>query len=146
MQEILDERLPPKPIFKEGAIVGASFLGGPMAGAYMMAHNFRAFDEPNKAKMAMVYAGLITFILVVAAVFLPDDYNTVFRIFPIVCTVIISRIVHSYQGGKIERHIKQRGRTFPWWWAVVIALISVVIVVAAILIIALVTGKMSLFS
>ena len=49
MQEPLFPSTVSQKLYNERAILIATFLGGPLAGGFLLAQNFNAFNEPGKA-------------------------------------------------------------------------------------------------
>jgi hypothetical protein len=43
-------------LYKENAIVGATFLGGPLVAGYLAAENFKQLEQPAKARTAWIIA------------------------------------------------------------------------------------------
>ena len=50
MEETLAIKIPTQKIYKNRAIEIATFLGGPLVAGYLIAENFKAFNEPDKSK------------------------------------------------------------------------------------------------
>ncbi|HET6992592.1 MAG TPA: hypothetical protein VFJ43_14760, partial [Bacteroidia bacterium] len=70
-------------IFRVKAIYGATFLGGPLAAGYIMAHNYKIFGEPGKAKLSMAIAILSTLLLFLFVFNLPSSVKIPNQIIPL---------------------------------------------------------------
>jgi hypothetical protein len=69
MEETIEIKIPTKKIYKENSIYAGTFLGGPLVSGYLIAENFKAFNEPKKAKMTCLFA-LIASIIIFGGIFL----------------------------------------------------------------------------
>lgn len=50
MEQILDIQTSTQKIYRDKAIWVGTFLGGPLAAGYLIAENFKAFNDPAKVK------------------------------------------------------------------------------------------------
>jgi hypothetical protein len=125
-------QLPAQKIYKDRAIWAGTFLGGPLVAGYLMAENFKVFNEPDKAKKAWIYA-IIATVVIFGGIFLIPDIDKIPRQFiPFVYTIIAYYLVIHYQGPNIEKHINGGGQTYNWWRAAGIGLIGIVITIVPI--------------
>lgn len=75
-----------------------TFLGGPLAGIYMLYLNFEAINEPDLAKSTLVIGGVCCLAMVVVLPFLPDRFPG--PAFPVAYTMAMIRLMKHYQFDK----------------------------------------------
>jgi hypothetical protein len=129
-QPLLDKGLINK-IYSVRTIRIATFIGGPLVAAYLMAANFKQFGEGNKVARTWLWSMAIFTVIIVVSLFLPDSipsfvYNFVFFI-------IASFFLQKYQAEKIETHINSGGLTYKTSRAVLIAVLGMLSLIAIIL-------------
>jgi hypothetical protein len=133
MEEILDSQIPTNKIYKNKAIWVGTFLGGPLAAGYLIAENFKAFNDTDKAKKTWIYA-IITTIIIFGSVFMiPDNVKIPNQIIPIIYTAIAYYLVQHFQGQNISTHISSGGQLFSWWRTIAVAIIGLTITTIPIL-------------
>jgi hypothetical protein len=133
MEQTLHIQKTAQKIYKERAIWVGTFLGGPLAAGYLIAENFKAFNEVDKAKKTWIYAILAT-IAVFGGVFLiPDNVEIPNQIIPIIYTAITSYFVQYFQGQNISTHINSGGQLFGWWRTIGVGIICLAITIIPIL-------------
>lgn len=129
MEQILDIQSPPQKIYKDRAIWVGTFLGGPLAAGYLIAENFTAFDEREKATKTWIYA-IISTVLIFGSLFLiPELEKIPNQIFPLVYTAIAYFLVQRFQGEKITSHLNAGGAYHSWWRTLSVSIIALVITV-----------------
>jgi hypothetical protein len=52
-----------KKIYTDRLIWAGTFLGGPLVAGYLIAENFKVFNEPNKVKLTWIYAIIATIVI-----------------------------------------------------------------------------------
>lgn len=111
MNEILDEHTPAYTgkIYKPSSITWASIFGGPLAGTYMVAYNYKAFNQPDYANRTMILGGAVFLLIIIGAVMLPEEFDLGFRIIPLLTALIISLLVRRYQGDMIDVYLQNNG-------------------------------------
>lgn len=118
-------------LYSQRAIGLATFLGGPLAGAYLIRENYLQLNEPKKGKLSL-WAGIISSIILFAIIFsLPDNIinsNSVpSRFFPMIYTIIMVLLVEQLQGPILKNHKVLGNKFITAWKAVGIALVSCII-------------------
>jgi len=104
--------VPTRKIYSRGAISGATLLGGPLAGAYLVAYNFGVFGERGKAQLTWLFSG-IAFVLVIAFGALTQTPKSSPPIFmPFLLAALMSLYVRSTQEEDIKRHENNGGETY----------------------------------
>ncbi len=132
LEQTLDFTPPQKKIYEERSFRIATFLGGPLVAGYLLAENFKAFNEPGKAKKAWFYSILTTLLLFCISFFVPGIDKIPSVIFPIVYTAIAYYLVQTYQGEKIKAHLLSGGEAYKWWRALLIGLLGMAILLVVI--------------
>ena len=123
-----------KKIYKERAIIVATGLGGPLVAGYLIAENFKVFNENSKAKKTWVYAIIGTIIIFGGALLIPDDVKFPNQIIPLLYTGIAYCFVEYFQSRNISAYIALGGKTFGWWRTIVVSLIGCAITVILIIV------------
>lgn len=137
MEQFTDIQTPTKKIYKDRAIWAGTFLGGPLAGGYLIAENFKVFNEPDKAKKTWIYA-IIATVLIIGGIFLVPNLDKIPRqLIPLIYTAIAYYLVKHFQGRQIDSHINAGGQVYNWWRAFGIGLIGTVVILLPIFGIAL---------
>lgn len=130
MEQTLDIEKPTQRIYKDRAIWFGTFLGGPLTAGYLIAENFKAFNETDKAKKAWIYS-IIATVVVFSGVFLipDDDVEIPNQIIPLIYTAIAYYLVQHFQGQNISSHISSGGELFGWWRTIAVAIIGLTITI-----------------
>lgn len=129
MEQILDIQTPTEKIYRDRAIWVGTFLGGPLAAGYLIAENFKAFNDTDKAKKTWIYA-IISTIVVFSGVFLiPDNVKIPNHIIPLIYTAIAYYLVQHFQGHNISTHISSGGQLYSWWRTIAVGIIGLAITV-----------------
>jgi len=140
MQENLLFNKPVYKIHKEFSIQLATFLGGPLAGAYLIAENFKAFGDLAGVKKTWVIAITGTLLLMGAISMIPDEVNIPNIVYPISYVCFVSIMVSKFQRHQIQEHVQDGGETYRMWRALLVGLISFIILVIIALIVLLLTS------
>ena len=133
MEEILDKQIPPNKIYKDRAIWVGSFLGGPLVAGYLIAENFKAFNDSGKAKMTWIYTIIATVTIFSIIFLIPDTVTIPNQFIPIIYTTIAYYLSQHYQGQNITAHINSGGEFFGWWRIIAISIIGLAITTVVIL-------------
>jgi hypothetical protein len=115
-----------RPLYSPGQVAGATFVGGPIGGGWLLAMNYRRLGAPGKARMALVLSVLAMAALVAAGLVLPKGMESALAIGDIIAMSTIARML---QGEDFERHVALGGRRGSSWHAVGIGLASLAICV-----------------
>ncbi|MBD1366062.1 hypothetical protein IDJ77_19785 [Mucilaginibacter sp. ZT4R22] len=112
----------------------ATFLGGPLVAGYLIANNFRAFNEYDKAKKAWLIAIAAT-VAVFALIFvIPESVKIPNIAFPLIYSWATYILVTKYQAQQMKEHIRAGGQSYNWGRAIVVALIGVAVTVVLLVI------------
>ncbi len=126
-------------------IVAATFLGGPLAGGYLISRNFRILGNDDAGEHSLLIA-IIAAVLIFGNLFvlLPENFPLI--AIPIVSAAIVFYIVRSYQGQQIKEHLKKGDqKASPLWKAVGVGLIALVLSLQFSFIVAVAAESVELF-
>lgn len=136
MEQTIDIEKPTQKIYKDRAIWVGTFLGGPLAAGYLIAENFKAFNETDKAKKTWIYTIIATIIIFGGVFMVPDNVNVPNQIIPLIYTAIAFYLVQHFQGQNITTHINSGGQLFSWWRTIAVSIIGLVITIIPIFVFA----------
>jgi hypothetical protein len=133
MEELKENEIPTHKIYKDRAIWVGTFLGGPLAAGYLIAENFKAFNETKKAKTTWIIAIIATIVIFGGVFLIPENVKIPNQIIPLIYTGIAFYCVQHYQGQKINEHINSGGAFFGWWRTIGIGIITLLITVSVVM-------------
>jgi len=129
--------VPTRKIYSEKNIWRATFLGGPLVAGYLIAENFKAFNEPEKVRKTWVIAVIATILIFSGAFLMADAEKSPRYLIPIIYSAIAYLIAQRCQSKSISHHISVGGLMFSVWRALGISLVGAVITVLPLFIVAL---------
>ena len=116
-------------LFTEKATATASAIGGPLAGAYLIARNFRTLGKEDSARLTLTVGVIVTLCLFTAITFLPE--NTLDKIpkhfIPLAYGIVGYIVVRSFQQKDIDAHLAAGGKKGSWHVIVGSGLVSLAI-------------------
>jgi hypothetical protein len=124
------------PMFTPVQAAVATFLGSPLPGLYLLSRNYRAAGQARNARFMLIVGGVVTTLLIVLAINLPD--GTPHSLLPIISTVCVHQMAAMGQGPLLGQHALQGGKTASWWAAIGYGLLGMIVVLAVLLVVALV--------
>ena len=127
MEQTLEIEKPTQKIYKDRAIWVGTFLGGPLTAGYLIAENFKAFDQSDKANKTWIYAIIATIIIFGGAFMIPDNINVPNQIIPFIYTAIAYLLVQHFQGQNITKHLDSGGQLYSWWRTIAVSIIGFLI-------------------
>lgn len=133
MEQTLDIERPAQKIYKDRAILVGTFLGGPLAAGYLIAENFKAFNDTDKVKKTWIYAILATIIVFGGVFMIPENVKIPNQIIPLIYTAIAYYLVQHFQGQNISSHLSSGGQLFSWWRTIAVGIIGLAITIIPIL-------------
>ena len=119
-------------IYKSNAIRIATFIGGPPVAGYLIAENFKAFNEPDKAKRTWIYTIAATILIFGVAFLIPPNNRSGDYLVPLIYTWIAYYLVQHYQGTNITDHVNAGGQFYNWGRTIGIAFIGLAVILVAI--------------
>lgn len=132
-QPISGNLIPKGKIYKDRAIYVGTLLGGPMVAGYLIATNFKNFNEPGKVKKTWLYAILSTIIIFGGMFLIPEGVKFPGQIIPLTYTAIAYFVVQHFQGQQITAHLSAGGQFYSWGRTIGTALIGLIITLIPIL-------------
>lgn len=132
MEQKLDNQTPTHKIYKDRAVWLGAFLGGPLAAGYIIAENFKAFNQPDKAKKTWIYTIIATIIIFGGIFSMPDSVRIPNQIIPLIYTGIAYYLVQHFQGANITAHINAGGQFHSWWRTLSVGLVGLAIILIAV--------------
>ena len=121
-----------KKIYTESAIWVGIILGGPLVAGYLIAENFKAFNEISKAKKTWIYTILGTIVIFICAFFISDDVKISKRSIPLLYAIIAYIFTNHFQSRNISGFMELGGKPYGWWRTIVVSLIGLVITIVVI--------------
>ncbi|HJX90337.1 MAG TPA: hypothetical protein VJ372_07570 [Pyrinomonadaceae bacterium] len=107
-----------KKLFSLGQIVLATFLGAPLAGSLLVAHNYRVLQKANASRQSIVYGVASTVLIFIIAFLLPEKFPN--SVLPVVYCIAMRQLVSYVQGGAIAAHYSIGGAKGSWAIATVV--------------------------
>jgi hypothetical protein len=119
-------------------ITAGTFLGSPMAGALLLAANFRALGQPRQGRNTVLVGIGATIALLALAFLLPDRFPN--YVLPLAYTLGMRAAVNQMLGSALAAHFGAGGGRGSNWRVAGIALACLGGLMAAVLVAAIVAG------
>ncbi len=132
-----DAHIPTETIYSDKSIWIGSGLGGPLVAGYIIAQNFEAFDEPDKARVTWVITIIATVLIFGVAFLVADKGNFFGKAIPGIYTGIAYLLIRQQQGAKIDAHVYAGGMTHSWLSVVGVSIAGLVLTIIPLIGIAL---------
>lgn len=139
MEQILDNQSISRKIYKEKAIWVGTFLGGPLVAGYLIAENFKVFNQNDRVKKTWIYSIIATVVIFGGAFSIPENVKIPNQIIPLIYTLIAYQIVQIYQKAKIATYINSGGQFYSWWRTVLVGLIGLIVTIIPIFVFVMLT-------
>ena len=104
----------------------ASFLGAPIAAAWLAAHNYRALARPQDARQVLISGIVATLVVFGIAFVLPEDFPN--AVLPLAYCVVVLTLAKQRFGDLVDAHRAAGGEVGSWWRVVGIGLLSFIVV------------------
>ncbi len=119
-------------LFTEKAISAASILGGPFAGTYLIARNFRTLGKLDAARRTYVIGSFAALVVIPLIMLIPDKVipELISRMLNLLWVLPTYFIVRRFQQVDIDRHLKSGGKKGSAWSVAGVSVISTLIFVA----------------
>lgn len=132
MEEELIEKsifteIPTEKIYKERAIWVGTFLGGPLVAGYLIAENFKVFNDSEKVKTTWIIAIVSTIGIFGGLSFIPENVKIPNQIIPIIYSAVAFFLAKRFQEQKLNEHIENGGKLYSWWRIIAIGIIGLLI-------------------
>jgi hypothetical protein len=104
-------------VYTPGWIMFATYLGGPMAGCYLVSKNFKIFRNEKSAKKILVVGVISSVIIFTGLCFVPKHIMDAIPDFliPLIYMFVIGDYVKKTQSKNIKVHIAQGGQKYSGW-------------------------------
>lgn len=119
-----------RPFYSLGQIALATILGSPLAGAWLMARNYRATDEKKKERRCIIYSVTGTAALLVLAFMVPASVPHSGFAAGVAAAMI--QVARWTQGPMISEHYSSGGQKGSWWVAAGIGVLGLIVVLAVV--------------
>lgn len=120
-----------KKFYTSGWVIFATYLGGPLAGGYVMSKNFENLGNKEYAKKTLYIGAVSTLVLLTTFALLPNSIMDKIpkRFFPIVYISIVYGLMVKYQDKTIKEQIASgAAKKYSGWKASGIGLLSFIII------------------
>ncbi len=132
MDQVSNIAIPTDKIYTDRAIYVGTFLGGPLVAGYLMAENFKAFDEADKARKTWIYTIMATIVIFGCVLLIPENIKIPNQVIPLIYLLVVYYLVKHFQGQRISEHIDSGGPIYKWWRTAMVALIGLIVSVIVI--------------
>lgn len=107
----------------------ASYLGGPLVAGYILAHNYKAFGQYERAQQAWIWSVVVTIVVFISIAMIPESVNIPNFVIPLIYTGIAAIVFHKTLQSSTDEHLEQAGPKQSWWvvfGAAVVGLIATI--------------------
>ena len=132
-----DTTFPTATVYTPANVLLGSFLGGPLVAGYIIARNFSAFGESEKARLTWIITIIATVGVFCIAFSLSEaGSRAIFAAY----TVMAYTLTRHYQGDRIDAHLNARGAKHGWLNVIGICIVGVIITLSVVILMAVVVG------
>jgi hypothetical protein len=132
-EDIIDSGFTAKKLYKVSHIYFSTFLGGPLAGAYLLSENYKSLNNFEAAKRTWFVVVLFCVGLILALVLVPLPDKVPNFIVPLAYSLVARYFAEKEQKIKIEQEMTLGAVYFSIWRVLLITLISFIILTAILL-------------
>jgi hypothetical protein len=125
MDELQTNEAPSGSAYATKQIAVATFLGGPLAGCWLLALNYRLFKQSGNALFSIVGGMLATIAVLAVSLVLPPWLPKI--VLPVAYSLAMRGLAQSLQGSSLDEHIRNGGRVGSWWIVVGISVLCIAI-------------------
>ena len=106
----------PARLFTEKGTAVASFIGGPLAGTYLIARNSRTLGKEDAARLTLIVGGAFTVALFTTLALLPLSVveRIPYHFIPLAYGIVGYLVVKSVQQQDIDVHLQAGGKKGSW--------------------------------
>lgn len=101
------------PLYSPGQVAGATFLGSPIAGCWLLAANFRELGKFDARRNTLLAGALATIAVMVLALTLPDNFPNL--VLPLAYTIALRQTAEWLQGPDFRLHLAEPGSKHSNW-------------------------------
>ncbi len=130
MNDTLDEVLEAEPfkLYSSGQMLGATFIGGPLATGILMKENYLKLRKSEEAKKALIFGivGMLAIILLV--LLLPERIMSKIPnvALPVIYMMVARELIRRHQEPQIMAHTETGGELYSFWKPIGIGLACMV--------------------
>lgn len=121
------EQIPAEKVYKDKEVWVAAYLGGPLTAGYLIAENYKAFGEKEKARRAWVIGAAILAAVVVGVYFVPYVERIPSLFFALLYAGAGYSLLRILQGEKIRAHVRAGGAVHSWYRTLAVSVIGLAI-------------------
>ena len=129
LEETFEPTKPQGKVYKSSAFWVGTFIGGPLAAGYFFAKNFKVFGEDEKIKPTWIFALLISVLVLLIAILIPEDVEIPNQLIPLAYTGAAFGLFYHFQEAKAKTHLDQGGAHYSWGNVLGVSIISFMILV-----------------
>lgn len=129
LEELFEQQITLKKIYKTNAIRVATFLGGPIVSGYLIAENFKALGQDRQARITWIVTALFTAVILAISLLVPG-VDRVRMLMPLLYSFAAYYLVDYFQRDSIKDHLSEGGEEFGWGRVIVVSLIGLAFTVA----------------
>ncbi|RFZ83470.1 hypothetical protein DYU05_15180 [Mucilaginibacter terrenus] len=122
----------------------ATFLGGPIAGGYIIAENYKALNDYRMAKNTWAVTLLVTVAVFGAILYLPGVSRLPSVFFPLLFSLAGYQLTVILQDKRLYAYMNNGGTAYNWGRPVVVSLIACVVQLFLIFIVAIASDMTAL--
>ena len=115
-----------KKVYSAVGVRLGTFIGGPIAGGYLLSQNFKAIGRTDLARRAQVLGILTTLILTSILIALPEEATSKIPnvLLPLLFMFLANRLFERYQKAAVDQLLEtQKGAQLSNWNAAGVALL-----------------------
>lgn len=121
-------------IYTDKSVLIGTFLGGPLAGGYLIAENFKTLNQNDKVKKVWIITIITLLVIALLALIFPESKYIPKSIIPAMYSSLAYSVVKSLQEKDINEFIDNGGLVFQWWRSFLIGLIGLFVTLIPLLI------------
>ncbi|MDD8058327.1 hypothetical protein [Shewanella metallivivens] len=114
-----------QPLNSTWQITGASLIGGPLAGFYLLHKNFKVLGQSSSAKLSLNLGFTFALLLVLVVIFAPENFNGI--VFAGIYCGLIRMYAEKIQGEHYSKYIENGGSKASHWQWFLTGIISLLI-------------------
>lgn len=127
MTELQTTETPSGAAYSIKQITVAAFLGGPLAAFWLLALNYRLFQQSRNALFSIIAGILGTIAVLAIAVVLPPWLPNI--VLPVAYTLGLRGLADILQGASLDEHVRNGGRVGSWWVVIGISVLGIAVLV-----------------
>lgn len=124
---ISGEQIPVEKVYKDKEVWVAAYLGGPLTAGYMIAQNYKAFGEKQKARKTLGSGATVLAAMIVFVFFVPYGERIPNFIYAILYAGTSYSLVRILQGEKIRAHVRAGGVIHSWYRTLAVSFIGLAV-------------------